>query len=237
MSVSCKSINETAPTLLSTSHSFYSSIEKKKSRVHESEENIQNYCISDHPNRNTAYINTTFTVTFARSLSNSGGDNDNGAISIRDAAVAILHDHPSVLTLGPLVTRYERVVDDDDGANASSSARSAASSNSNKETYLVWETISYLPGTHLWDAELEIKAEFEDTPDGTRAEVTAPLGFRSCFEWKIVKEDSTNGGWRAEESVTAACPWGLRWFVEGTMRKAHEVIVERFVERVGEALK
>lgn len=170
-------------------------------------------------------------------MSNSGGDNDNGAISIRDAAVAILHDHPSVLTLGPLVTRYERVVDDDDGANASSSARSAASSNSNKETYLVWETISYLPGTHLWDAELEIKAEFEDTPDGTRAEVTAPLGFRSCFEWKIVKEDSTNGGWRAEESVTAAYPWGLRWFVEGTMRKAHEVIVERFVERVGEALK
>ncbi|KAL0264559.1 hypothetical protein SLS55_000509 [Diplodia seriata] len=174
----------------------------------------------------SSYINTTFTVTFSRSLPD-GPDGD-AANTTRDAALALLHDHPTVVTLSPLVTRYERVDDDKDSDNN----EGGDAANKNKETYLVWETISYLPGTHLWDSELGIEASFEDTTDGTKAAVTAPLGFKSCFEWKIVRDES--GGWMAEESVTATCPWGLRWFVEGTMRKAHEVILGRFVERVGE---
>ncbi|OJD35785.1 uncharacterized protein BKCO1_1500095 [Diplodia corticola] len=191
----------------------------------------------------SSYINTTFTVTFTKPLPTSRTDNND--VSTRDAAIALLHDHPSVLTLNPLVVRYERVaVDSNADAAAAAAAASSpprAASSSPRETYLVWDSISYIPGTHLWDGELGFRAEFEDTPDGTTAAVVAPLGFRSRVEWRIVRDDGggdggAGAGWRAEESVTAACPWGLRWFVEGTMRRAHEVIMGRFVQRVGEAV-
>lgn len=55
------------------------------------------------------------------------------------------------------------------------------------------------------------------------------MGFVSESTW-CVREG--NGGWVVEEHVEAKCPWALKWFVQGTIDKAHKTVLANFIEKL-----
>lgn len=121
-----------------------------------------------------------------------------------------------MITLNPLVVRYERIED--------------ATRPASTEAYVIIDKLSYLP-FGLWDSELNIYSEFTNVPDGVRTLSRAPLGFVSESTWRVC-ERNDGSGWMLEERVEGVCPWGLKWFVEGTMAKAHETAMANFVEKL-----
>ncbi|GME36822.1 hypothetical protein GTA08_BOTSDO09983 [Neofusicoccum parvum] len=158
-----------------------------------------------------SYLTTTFTTTVSVALPPG---------TARQDAVRLLHDHALVIELGPLLARYARV-EDDDGPGPGPGV----------DRYTITEKLAYLPWG-LWDGELDVRAEFVDTADGVRTTARAPLGFVGMGEWVV--KDGEGGGLVLEETVRSTCPVGMRWFVEGTMRRSHETLLARFVERLKE---
>ncbi|KAH7065281.1 hypothetical protein B0J12DRAFT_734618 [Macrophomina phaseolina] len=150
---------------------------------------------------------TTVTITTIRALPADD--------SARHHALALLHDHPAMIRLGPLMQRYERI------------PPSSPAETSN--AYIITDKLPYLP-FGLWTGELSIYAEFVDTEEGLVTKVRAPGGFVSEGVWKVKEEGGER--WAVEERMVARCPWGMGWYVEGTTRKAHEAVLGRFVAEV-----
>lgn len=132
------------------------------------------------------------------------------------------HDHGFIITMQPIVTRYE--MQDRDPATG-------------KITYAVWETINLLP-FGLWKHEIQFTCAFTDTKHGTVSWVEAPMGFSSEATYTIkpgVDWDGDGGGWVLEESIDTTCPILFKWFVESTMipvrQKMHEQIIDNVRER------
>ncbi|KAF4302088.1 hypothetical protein GTA08_BOTSDO09983 [Botryosphaeria dothidea] len=150
---------------------------------------------------------TTLTITTTKPLP-AGLDVD----AAKETALALLHDHPALISLNPLLARYERIPPSHGAPNA----------------YIITDRLPYLP-FGLWTGELHIYAEFVDKADGVLTKVRAPGGFVSEGVYSVREEE---GKWMVEESVEARCPLGLGWYVEGTTKKSHEVILGKFVEEV-----
>ncbi|GME50197.1 uncharacterized protein LTHEOB_7601 [Neofusicoccum parvum] len=181
---------------------------------------------------------TTFSTNTIRVI--PGGDGAAAATTTRAAALALARDHVAVVQLNPLLARYERLSSGPAGVGSASEGGDGGGGDDydglTRETYLITETMSYVPGTHLLDRELSFELDVVDTAAGLRTVARAPMGFVSEQEW-VVREAGEGGRCVVEERVTATCPWGLRWFVEGTMRKSHETILGRFVEKVAAEVK
>jgi hypothetical protein len=138
------------------------------------------------------------------------------------AVINGFHDHGFIITMQPIVTRYEKR--DRDPATG-------------KITYDVWENINILP-FGLWKYELQFTVAFNDTKDGTVSWAEAPMGFSSEATYTVkpgVEWGGEGGGWVLEESIDTTCPIIFKWFVESTMvpvrQKMHEQIIDAVRER------
>ena len=133
------------------------------------------------------------------------------------ALITALHDHGFLITMQPIVDRYE--IRDRDPMNG-------------KLTYGVWEKIPVLP-FGLWKYEIQFTAAFTDTKLGTVSSIEAPMGFTSEASYTVKpgdEWDGEGGGWVLDESIETTCPMILKWFVESTMvdvrRKMHQQIID-----------
>ena len=138
------------------------------------------------------------------------------------ALIDSLHDHGFIITMQPIVTRYE--IRDRDPV-------------SGKLTYDVWENINLLP-FGLWKYELQFTTSFTDKRDGTVSWVEAPMGFNSEADYTVKPGenwDGEGGGWVLEELIETSCPTLMKWFVEGTMvpvrQKMHQQIIDNVREK------
>lgn len=138
------------------------------------------------------------------------------------AIISALHDHGFIITMQPIVTRYE--VQDRDPTTG-------------KIIYDVWENINLLP-FGLWKHELQFQVAFNDKSNGTVSWIEAPMGFSSEATYTVkpgIAWDGEGGGWALEESVDTTCPIIFKWFVESTMvpvrQKMHEQIIDGVRER------
>ncbi|EOD44540.1 hypothetical protein UCRNP2_8762 [Neofusicoccum parvum UCRNP2] len=101
-----------------------------------------------------SYLTITFTTTVSVALPPG---------TARQDAVRLLHDHALVIELGPLLARYARVEDDDPGSER---AQGSPPPPPGVDRYTITEKLAYLPWG-LWDGELDVRAEFVDTADGS----------------------------------------------------------------------
>ncbi|KAK7520462.1 uncharacterized protein IWZ02DRAFT_433091 [Phyllosticta citriasiana] len=169
----------------------------------------------------------------------------------RAAALAILHNHAAMIELNPLVESYALCDPDDDdiAAPPAPTARKGGHGDDAEEeeeasaTYRITDTLPLLPGG-LWSSRTTYAARFVDRADGLETAVRAALGVESRSVWVVVASSSAAAAEGPEESklllretATVTCPWAVRAFVEGTIRKAHKELGHAFVERLerGEA--
>ena len=138
------------------------------------------------------------------------------------AIIDTLHDHSFLITMQPIVTRYD--IKDRDPVTG-------------QITYDVWENISILP-FGLWKYEIQFTAAFTDKKDGTVSWIEAPMGFTSEANYTVKpgeQWDGEGGGWVLEESIETTCPILFKWFVESTMvdvrQKMHQQIFDGVRER------
>ena len=141
----------------------------------------------------------------------------------REDLVAKLHDHGFLITMSPIVYRYEETGRD-----------------RNQVRYDIWETVNVLP-FGLWKQDVNFSAAFEDTADGVMSELQAPMGVTSHARYSVVlresmEEDGGGGGgggveqWVLNEEIESSCSVFLRTFVEWTMvatrKKMHASIMD-----------
>ena len=139
-----------------------------------------------------------------------------------ESLVGLLHDHGFVITMSPIVTRYElRERDSETG----------------RVTYDVWENIDLLP-FGLWKHEIQFTTAFTDKRDGVVTWIEAALGFTSQANYTVrpVNEtDDQDSGWVLEEAIESSASIVLKWFIEGTLvpvrKKMHAQMIETVRER------
>ncbi|KAK5171536.1 hypothetical protein LTR04_002008, partial [Oleoguttula sp. CCFEE 6159] len=170
--------------------------------------------------------------------------------------LSLLHDHPAIITLNPLVVDYRAQPPLVSTTTAPSQLATPRSTNPTTTTYSITDALSYLP-FHLWDTTVTYTADFEDTDDGLKTLVHAPAGLEIDGVWRVIrKEDAQHGGGSRqaghgeqasagtqtgclvlEERTTATCNVFLKPFVQGTMKKSHDELHKRLVERLREGQK
>ncbi|KAI9701361.1 MAG: hypothetical protein M1820_006452 [Bogoriella megaspora] len=152
------------------------------------------------------------------------------ATATRDQILAMLHDHSLMITLNPLVLNHElasftpvpKFRDDTDATNPRTATHK----------YSITDKISYLPHG-LWDSNMTYTGWFANTADGLRTWVQAAAGVEVQGLW-FVREAMGGRGLVLEEEATVNCSSLLKPFVEGELRKSHEVLHKRFLERLGQ---
>lgn len=136
----------------------------------------------------------------------------------REAILNLLHDHGSLITMSPIVTRYEEAERDGD-----------------KIKYAVWEHVDFLP-FGLWRKEIKFFCSFENKDDGVVSWIEAPLGLMSKADYSLrtppnPADVESGGEWELDETIHSSCNFFLRAFVESTMlatrKKMHERILEK----------
>lgn len=188
--------------------------------------------------------------------------NDNNATSARAAATALLHNHAAMIELNPLVQSYALCDPDDpaaaslpppDSSSSSSVAGGATEGQQQQQqheeasaTYRITDTLPLLPGG-LWSSRTTYAARFVDRADGgLETVVRAALGVESRSVWVISSSSSSPSSSPSQEgkgpgegdklllreTATVTCPWAVKAFVEGTIKKAHKELGHAFVERL-----
>ncbi|KAK8192468.1 hypothetical protein BKA81DRAFT_409610 [Phyllosticta paracitricarpa] len=155
-----------------------------------------------------------------------------------------------MIELNPLVESYALCDPDDDdiAAPPAPTARKGGHGDDAEEeeeeeasaTYRITDTLPLLPGG-LWSSRTTYAARFVDRADGLETAVRAALGVESRSVWVVVPSSAAEGPEESKlllrETATVTCPWAVKPFVEGTIRKAHKELMHAFVERLerGEA--
>ncbi|KXT06809.1 hypothetical protein AC578_7105 [Pseudocercospora eumusae] len=136
----------------------------------------------------------------------------------RDQITNILHDHGFLITMSPIVTRYEE-----------------AERQGEKVKYHVWENIDLLP-FGLWKHEIKFDCSFENNTDGVTTWIEAPMGLTSKAVYSVIKTPTSSnvesgGECVLDESIDSSCNFFLKAFVEGTMvstrKKMHARILAK----------
>ena len=153
------------------------------------------------------------------------------------AVISILHDHGFLITMSPIVTRYEEAGREPSTVEFHSIAGATNPGLSDKVHYDVWENIDVLPGG-LWKHEISFKCAFENQPDGVVTWIQAPMGLTSQATYRVKEvagEGAIRSGWILEESIDSSCNVLLKGFVEKTMvntrKESHARIMEKARER------
>ncbi|RDA95014.1 hypothetical protein CP533_2103 [Ophiocordyceps camponoti-saundersi (nom. inval.)] len=135
----------------------------------------------------------------------------------RPAALRLLTSHSSMIDLNPLVTSRQWLSTPPPQAPPSERSEQY-------EWYAITDRLCCCLG-------LTYVASFHDEEDGgLRTHTFAPLGLEIRGLWSLVDEDG--GGLAVRETVELTCSRLLVGFVEGTLKRAHRTLVERFSQRV-----
>ncbi|KAL1310560.1 hypothetical protein AAFC00_000839 [Neodothiora populina] len=150
----------------------------------------------------------------------------------RQTAVEVLHNHTEMIELNPLVINHVRTKPPPEAPA--------------DEFHCIWyeltDKITYLPGIK---GKVNYKACFHDLPRSVQTHVYAPAGLEIKEKWSIggnepheereIIEIGLAGlgvprdGLYLREDVDMRCNIFLANFVKKTLRRAHEVLVERLV--------
>lgn len=150
----------------------------------------------------------------------------------RETAVAVLHNHTEMIELNPLVINHVKC----------KPPPTAPADEFHCIWYELTDKITYLPGVK---GTVNYKACFHDLPRSIQTHVYAPAGLEIKEKWSIggnepheereVIEIGMAGlgvprdGLYLREDVDMKCNLFLTNFVKKTLRRAHEVLVERLV--------
>ncbi|KAG5976338.1 hypothetical protein E4U55_007405 [Claviceps digitariae] len=147
----------------------------------------------------------------------------------RDAAIAFLHDHVSMIDLNPLIQQRHRIpppphcLDDERGC----------------AWYSLTDKVAYLPGGFGPD-HITYTCAFHDLPRGLQTHCYAPLGVETRSKWSVggcvPGEPVELGvgvpaqGLYLREDVDLRCNILVAGLVKKTILKSHGVLVERLTE-------
>lgn len=139
----------------------------------------------------------------------------------RDSVLQILHNHPQLIQLNPLVTKLEPCVP----------PPNSPPEELERDWYEITDKIDYVPF-----ASVSYKASFEDTEDGTMTHTYAPMGLGVKGTWTVGKYESeegesNGGGLYLKEDVEMTCNVLLRPFVQSMVKAVHGKLVERLIEK------
>lgn len=150
----------------------------------------------------------------------------------RDTVIETLHNHSEMIELNPLVIKHGRC-----------KPPPIATAD---EFHCIWyeltDRISYLPGGMV-TGKVNYKACFYDLPRGLQTHVYAPTGLDIKDKWSIcgnmpgeprepVELGLTNApreGLYLREDVDMRCNIVMTSFVKRTLKRAHQVLVDRLV--------
>jgi hypothetical protein len=128
----------------------------------------------------------------------------------------ILHNHVTLITMSPIVTRHEENQREGE-----------------KVTYDVWEHINVLP-FGLAKREIQFSTAFQNVVDGIVTWIEAPMGLTSQATYAVKSMTGADGQPEQrvlEESIESSCNGMLKSFVESTMvstrKKMHTRILEK----------
>ena len=152
----------------------------------------------------------------------------------RSLAVDMLHSHSEVIELGPYVIEHHEIKPPKDAPA--------------DEYHCSWRSItdrlSYLPG-NLATGKVTYNVCFHNLPYGMQSHCYAPLGLHIRSKWTIagnmpgepreVMEIGVTGaprdGLYLKEDVDIRCNILMTSYVKKTLKKAHEVLVERMLKK------
>ncbi|KAJ9387243.1 hypothetical protein DTO063F5_3338 [Paecilomyces variotii] len=150
----------------------------------------------------------------------------------RDTVVETLHNHSEMIELNPLVIKH--------GCCKPPPVATA------DEFHCIWyeltDRISYLPGGMV-TGKVSYKACFYDLPRGLQTHVYAPAGLDIKEKWSICGNmpgeprepvelglaNAPREGLYLREDVDMRCNIVMNNFVKRTLKKAHQVLVDRLV--------
>lgn len=156
----------------------------------------------------------------------------------REAAIAYLHNHHSMIELNPLVLRHERC-----------EAHSNAPDDEVESMtwYEITDMIQYIPGTPI-KGEVSYKAGFYDTATGLQTHTFAPGGVEIRGKWHIggnapgeKREDIEIGsnkpreGLYIQEDVDLRCNILMTGFVKKNLKKSHATVADKIAEAASSA--
>ncbi|KAF1354711.1 hypothetical protein BDV97DRAFT_88646 [Delphinella strobiligena] len=153
----------------------------------------------------------------------------------RATAVDILHDHGGMIELNPLVIKYEKC----------KPPPNAPPDEFHCTWYELTDKITYLPGIK---GQVNYKACFHDLPRSLQTHVYAPAGLEIKEKWSIGGNEAheerevieigmaglgvPRSGLYLREDVDMRCNIFLTNFVKKTLKRAHQVLVDRMVVKV-----
>jgi hypothetical protein len=139
--------------------------------------------------------------------------------------ISLLHDHPNIIKLSPIVVDYHEVID----ALTSSTDQPA------NKTYAITDAISYLP-FGLYKGTVTVNVDFTNEEDGVLVKKYAPLGITIAERWLVRNTTQSSGNVDERQVKAQGLSLGvtmsgnglaLRMF-ESMMRKNHESYLDSF---------
>lgn len=153
----------------------------------------------------------------------------------RDAVLALLHDHSTIITLNPLVTHHGRCTPP---AHALPDEQASA-------WYEITDKIEYIPGTGL-TGSVTYTACLHDTPNGLQTHIHAPAGLEIRGKWQLLgwlpgekrevieisaeQNAIPKEGLYLREDSELKCNFFLAPFVKRNLHKSHKTLVKRLLE-------
>jgi hypothetical protein len=151
---------------------------------------------------------------------------------IRETVIETLHNHSEMIKLNPLVIRHERC----------EPAPVATADEFHCIWYELTDRISYLPGG-VMTGKVTYKACFYDLPRALQTHVYAPAGLDIKEKWSICGNmsgeprepvelglvNAPREGLYLREDVDMRCNILMTDFVKRTLKRAHQVLIDRLV--------
>lgn len=136
-----------------------------------------------------------------------------------EAAVAVLHNHDSILRLDPEFVSYE------------TKPTPTSSENPATKYYTVTDHMNALP-RGIWDSTVNFEAEITDIPKGVEWIIHAPLGIYQVTFWTIEPAPESEGRFYFVEDVSITCSRLLVGTVKGKCIENHAGVHQKFVDLV-----
>ncbi|KAF2755082.1 hypothetical protein EJ05DRAFT_121923 [Pseudovirgaria hyperparasitica] len=152
----------------------------------------------------------------------------------KETVMETFHNHFDMIDLGPLVVSRTKCEPPD---HASEEERKC-------QWYTITDRVSYLPGG-LAEGNVSFNASFHDLHDGLQTHVFAPMGVNIKGKWSVggslpgePRETSELGigapkeGLYIREDVDLRCNMLVMAFVKKNLKKSHEELVQRLINRL-----
>lgn len=153
----------------------------------------------------------------------------------RDAAIELLHDHSTIISLNPLVTHQGRTT----------TPEHALPDELSSAWYEITDRIEYIPGTSL-SGSVTYTACMHDLPNGLQTHVHAPAGLEIRGKWQVLgwlpgeerdapeigieQHGIPKEGLYLREDCDMKCNFFLTPFVKKNLHKSHQILVKRLLK-------